>query len=222
MKESQRVNFNKIGTPGDAKAVESYHIQSQITHFNKELGRPQRYFTKTSYLARGHLTADADFVFSSGQYATFFLVNTVPTFQSINNGNWKSVELKTRKLADQEQTNLEIYTGGLGQLALLGDTGDDVPLYLGANNKIEVPEYIFKIVYNPKRKAAIVFVTSNNAFMERNKFQPFCSDVCVEANLGFKQSAKQGFTFCCSYEQFNKFATIRALNVDQLLTLKKS
>ena len=72
IKESDRVGFKIDGIPRRAKAEVSYRKQAQIEHFKSILGRNQHYFTNTSFLARGHLTPDADFVFSSAQFATYF------------------------------------------------------------------------------------------------------------------------------------------------------
>ncbi|XP_059478930.1 uncharacterized protein LOC132198744 isoform X2 [Neocloeon triangulifer] len=44
------------------------------------------------YLARGHLAARADFVFSSHQRATFWYVNVAPQWQTFNGGNWNTLE----------------------------------------------------------------------------------------------------------------------------------
>lgn len=221
MHETKRVDFSKTGTPKSAKAVECYKIDNQIERFKKLIGRTQKYLTTKSYMARGHLTPDADFIFTTGQFATFFLANVVPQFQSINNGNWKSVESKTRNLAAQEQSNLEIYTGAYGRLTLLDDRGEYAPIYLSEANQIEAPEYIFKIAYNPEKHAAIVFITSNNPFIERKKFREFCPNVCDKANIKFdKQTARAGFTFCCSYEEFSRVVHFNIpLNVDKLLSM---
>lgn len=89
IKESDRVSFKIDGIPRRAKAEVSYRKQAQIEHFKSILGRQQSYFTNTSFLSRSHLTPDADFVFSSGQFATYFYANVAPQFQSINGSNSK-------------------------------------------------------------------------------------------------------------------------------------
>lgn len=221
IQDSTRPKFNRIGTPTAVNVAQSYEKQAQITRFNEVFGRSQKYFTSKAYMARGHLAPDADFIFTSGQYATSFLANTVPTYQSINNGNWKSVEFKTRKLATQEQAMLEIYTGAHGHLKLLSSSGDEVPVYLSEGNKLEVPEYLFKVVYNPKRRAAIVFVTWTNPFPNQKRFHPFCTDVCAEANLAFEHNTlAAGRTICCAYDDFAQNVRIKTIHVERLLRLE--
>lgn len=225
IKESDRVGFKIDGIPRRAKAEVSYRKQAQIAHFRSILGRNQHYFTNTSFLSRGHLTPDADMVFSSGQFATYFFANVVPTFQTVNGANWNRVENLARQLAQQEQTNLDIYTGTYGQLALPSSDGDLVPLYLSESNQIEVPEYLWKVVYNPHRSAAIVFITMNNPFAaRRSDIRALCPDVCEQSGISFsQQTARRGFTYCCSYDAFAQYIPmhIPPLRVNHLLALRK-
>lgn len=221
IKESSRISFKIDGVPKRAKAEVKYRKQSQINHFKSVLGRNQNYFSNSSFLARGHLTPDADFVFSSAQFATYFYANVCPQFQSINGGNWNRVENIARRLAQQEQTNLDIYTGTHGQLALPSSSGDLVSLYLSETDQIQVPEYFWKIVANPITRAAIVFVTSNNAFATRSDVRELCPDVCRQSGIDFTQSARRGFTYCCTYEDFARQISPPRLRVDTLLTLEK-
>lgn len=220
IKENERVGFKADGIPKRVKVEVSYRKQSQINHFKNVLGRNQHYFTNSSYLSRGHLTPDADFVFTSAQFATYFYANVCPQFQSINGGNWNRVENLARQLAHQEQTNLDIYTGTYGQLTLPSSSGDLIPLHLSESNQIEVPEYLWKIVHNPHSHAAIVFITLNNPFARRSDVRELCPDVCQRSGINFSQNARRGFTYCCSYEDFLRRVSIQTLNVNRLLVLR--
>lgn len=42
------------------------------------------------YLARGHMSPDADFVIIPNQDATYYYINALPQWQAFNNGNWKA------------------------------------------------------------------------------------------------------------------------------------
>ena len=53
----------------------------------------------TNYLAKGHLSPDAGFVYDVMQDATYYFLNVAPQFQSFNNGNWKSLEYNSRELS---------------------------------------------------------------------------------------------------------------------------
>lgn len=215
------MNFKTDGIPKRAKAEVNYRKKTQINRFKELFGKNQRYFSDSSFLARGHLTPDADFVFTSAQFATYFYANVCPEFQSINGGNWKHVENTARNLAAQEQTFLQIYTGIYRKFMLPSSTGDLLSLYLSEVNLIEVPAYIWKIVYNPHTDAAIVYITSNNPFARRGEINELCSDVCEQSGISFPQTIQKGLTICCTYESFTRFITIeQKLNVKQLLVLR--
>lgn len=222
IRESQRVEFKGNGVPKRAKAEQNFRKQSQLSHFRKLLGRNQAYFTNKTFLARGHLAPDADFIFSSSQFATYFYANVCPQFQSINGGNWARIEATSRRLAEQEATNVNIYTGTYGQLELPSVSGDLVPLYMSSTDQIEVPKYLWKIVQNPRTHAAIVFITLNNPHASRREHQPLCPDVCAEAGIidNSFHTVKKGLSYCCTYESFSRIVSTIDVSVRNLLTLK--
>ncbi|XP_037297484.1 uncharacterized protein LOC115442651 isoform X2 [Manduca sexta] len=51
-----------------------------------------KYITSTQYLARGHLAAKTDFIYATGQRATFYFINSAPQWQPFNAGNWNWLE----------------------------------------------------------------------------------------------------------------------------------
>lgn len=57
------------------------------------------YILARSYLSRGHLSPDGDFLLGAWQDLTYFYVNTAPQWQSINGGNWMQVETMVRRFA---------------------------------------------------------------------------------------------------------------------------
>lgn len=216
------MDFKATGIPKRAAVQQSFRKQSQISHFRKLLGRSQTYFTNNTFLSRGHLSPDADFIFSSGQFATYFYANVCPQFQSINGGNWVHIEATARRLAEQAATNVNIYTGTYGQLELPSADGDLVPLYLNANDQIEVPKFLWKIVHNPRTHAAIVFITLNNPHTSRREHHPLCPDVCKEAGIIDKNFhvVKKGLSQCCTYEAFARIVSTIELSAHNLLTLR--
>lgn len=50
------------------------------------------YITSHQFLARGHLAAKTDFVFATGQRASFYFINAAPQWQPFNAGNWNTLE----------------------------------------------------------------------------------------------------------------------------------
>ena len=51
-----------------------------------------KYVTNTQYLARGHLAAKTDFIYATGQRASFYFINVAPQWQLFNGGNWNLLE----------------------------------------------------------------------------------------------------------------------------------
>ena len=51
------------------------------------------------WLAKGHLAADAAFVYQIEQDATYYYINADPKFQSLNNQNWRYLEYGIREMA---------------------------------------------------------------------------------------------------------------------------
>lgn len=223
IKESNRVGFKTFGTPKRARPEQNYRIQNQLKQFRKILGSHQKYFSNSTFLSRGHFAPDADFIFSSHQFATYFYANVCPQFQSINGGNWVQVEMITRRMAEQSQTNLNIYTGAYDQLALPSESGDLIPLYLSDTNQIEVPKYIWKIVHNQRTQSAIVFVTLNNPHANKREVNELCPNICSRAGINKIQfnTIKKGFTVCCEYNTFSRIIPSFQLSVRNLLILNE-
>jgi DNA/RNA endonuclease G (NUC1) len=189
-----------------------------MERFVEMFGEAQKYINTTSYLARGHLAPDADFIFSSSQFATYFYVNVAPQFQAINGGNWVRVETMARKLADHYQTDLIIHTGLYDILKL-----QNHKIYLEEDNLIEVPKWYWKVIINPVTKAGIVMITSNNPFapLATLRSEEFCQNVCEEAGVETKplQNVRKGYTFCCEVNEFKRMVNVlpNSLNVPNLL-----
>lgn len=51
-----------------------------------------KYVTSIQFLSRGHLAAKSDFVFATGQRASFYFFNAAPQWQPFNGGNWNTLE----------------------------------------------------------------------------------------------------------------------------------
>lgn len=184
----------------------SYTKTAQIKHFKKVLGSGQSYFTSTSYLARGHLTPDADFIFPSAQFATYFYVNACPQFQSVNGGNWLRVESLVRHLAQHYNTDLLVATGSFEQLQLPDHNGQLSNLFLSTDNGIIVPKWLWKVVKNQNINAAIVLITLNNPFSSIENVEEFCENICAKAFLNSKhfRTMSKGYTFCCEIGDFQR------------------
>lgn len=176
-----------------------------------------KYIYKNSYLARGHLSPDGDFVFVSSQFSSYFYINTVPQWQAINNGNWKSLEFAVRKLATSLGEEFKVITGSHEVLTLENTKGKDTEMYLVAGNKLPVPKYVWKIVYSLATKKAMAFVSLNNPFVtEVTDDDYLCKDICEDYSWGSDAWSipEKGLVYCCDVKQLKAVVkTIPALKI---------
>ncbi|KAF9412967.1 hypothetical protein HW555_008664 [Spodoptera exigua] len=174
-----------------------------------------KYITNRQYLARGHLAAKTDFIYASGQRASFYFINVAPQWQPFNAGNWNSVEQYLRARIGQAGYNTVVYTGtfGVSQLRDENDRPVDVYLYTDANNnpQIPVPLYYYKVVYDAGRRLGTAFVSINNPYYTESEVRAltFCTDHCRN-NSAFSWLKWQpdridmGYSFCCTVDDFRR------------------
>lgn len=166
--------------------------------------------TNSYYMARGHLTAKADFVFGAQHRLTFHYVNAAPQWQTFNGGNWNSLEQNVRTFAANTGFDLIVYTGTYGVATLPHETtGEDVQLYLyidsNNNRGLPVPQVYWKFVYEPVYKNGIVFIGVNNPYDELSR-NLLCDDVTDGITwLTWKKDDQQaGYSYGCSVDEFRQ------------------
>jgi hypothetical protein len=190
-----------------------------------ELG--DKYISDSSdyFLARGHCTAKADFVYGSQHRATFHFVNVSPQWQTFNGQNWNSLEMSIRTYADKNKLTLHVYTGTHG-VATLPDSKDietELYLYVDDNNNkgIPVPKLFWKAVYDPNSQAGIAFVGINNPYVSDPQGDYLiCDDVCSEISwLQWDQkNIQKGYSYCCDINDFRSTVdTLPEFRVSSLL-----
>ena len=82
--ESARPNFKTTGSAPHVNPATSYTQASQLIRLTALLGseaQAQKFIYTNSYMARGHLAPDADGIFRSWQFATYFYTNVAPQWQ---------------------------------------------------------------------------------------------------------------------------------------------
>ena len=187
-----------------------------------------QYIDETSdyFMARGHYSAKADFVYGSQHRATFHYVNVSPQWQTFNGGNWETLESSVRTYADKKKHNLYVYTGTYGVATLPNVKGNETELYLyvdrNNNTAIPVPKFYWKVVYDPKSQAGVAFVGINNPYVSDPRGDYIiCNDVCSKLSwLQWDQKdIKKGYSYCCEVNDFR--STVKFLpqfTVSGLLT----
>uniref|UniRef100_A0A1B6DIQ8 DNA/RNA non-specific endonuclease/pyrophosphatase/phosphodiesterase domain-containing protein n=1 Tax=Clastoptera arizonana TaxID=38151 RepID=A0A1B6DIQ8_9HEMI len=227
-----RVSFEQGQFYKDAmKNVNSvYSINKQREQISNILGSKSlgnKYIGGTNdgyFLARGHLSAKADFVYGALQTATFFYVNVVPQWQVFNAGNWAALEDSVRTFVSNYEDKVVIYTGTYGVTTLPDSKGVDKELYLYSTSKynlLPVPKLMWKLLYVENISSGIVFIGVNNPYLtEVTSDYLICEDVCDKISwLTWDQTnIKKGFSYCCEVNDFFKtVTTLPELNVTSIL-----
>lgn len=87
IKEQYRPSFKVAGAAAHVSPATSYTQEAQLQRLSELLGsedQAKKFIQGGShYLARGHLAPDADGIYRSWQWATFFYVNVAPQWQVI-------------------------------------------------------------------------------------------------------------------------------------------
>lgn len=96
-----------------------------------------------------HLTPHADMPTQEAQYESYSLANIVP---QINNKDiWNEIEISTRLMA-VKHSELYVISGGVY-----------APSTQRLNDRIPVPNALFKAIYSPKTGEAGVYLSNNNS-----------------------------------------------------------
>ncbi|GJQ78069.1 hypothetical protein Trydic_g16000, partial [Trypoxylus dichotomus] len=186
-----------------------------------------QYIAETSdlFLARGHLAAKADFLYGAQQRATFYFVNAAPQWQTFNGQNWNYLEQNVRDFASRRGLDLIEYTGTYGVTTLPhAVTGQDTELFLyvtDSTKAIPVPRLFWKVLYDPIRKAGVVFIGVNNPYVVNPTRDIICTDICSQYSwLTWKPTEIQlGYSYCCSVSDFRRtVTTFPNIEVTQLLS----
>jgi len=213
-----RQSYFKEGDFYDVSSADTaYKLKTQEKTLQTLLGEDKGssvFNKRTSFLAKGHLAPDADFIYEEWQDATYFFANVAPQWQAFNNGNWKAMEIAVRDQARKTGRDLLVFTGTLGQLAYRSDSGQRTPLAIAkgegdeAFSLIPVPEFYWKIVHDGQEDEAIVFVGLNDPHFEGDAEveAQICPNVCEDYLwlFSFRTQAEKGFLYCCTYQDFKQ------------------
>jgi len=118
------------------------------------------------FLARGHLAPNADFIFYSWMDSSFHFINVAPQWQCFNGKNWMYFEDNCRDFAIDRKLDLVVYTGTSGVIQLKDVNDELVEIYLYDGDKLPVPRYYWKILYDPIGAAGVAVIGINNPHLE--------------------------------------------------------
>ncbi|XP_068627806.1 uncharacterized protein [Battus philenor] len=214
------VNVNNRYTQAQQKTTIAGYVGSNLAN---------KYITNTQFLARGHLAAKSDYVYATGQRATFYFINCAPQWQPFNAGNWNRLEINLRNRIARAGYNTVIYTGTFGVAQLRNANNRLVDIYLhreNNNEQIPVPLYFYKVAYDASRRIGTAFIGINNPHLtlaEARALQ-FCTDRCRNNNafswIGWQPDRVDiGYSFCCTIADFRRtIGHLPSFTVNGLLT----
>ena len=114
-------------------------------------------YTKSGY-DRGHLAPAADMKFSANaMFESFYMSNVLPQAPKLNRNTWKNLEADIRNYVIRTRDTLYIVTGGI----ILNITEPNGIIYIGEKNRVAVPQFFYKIVYNESNGKIISFAIPN-------------------------------------------------------------
>ncbi|XP_073827873.1 salivary protein Tsal1-like [Musca autumnalis] len=185
----------------------AYNKRDIYANFNNRLGSSQAFMSSNEQdrrFDRGHMTAAGDFITNTLIASTFKMINVIPQFHAINDGNWRLMEEWARNPIN---TPSKVCSGAFDYVLTLPNAeGSEVPIYF-RNALIPVPLWTFKVVLN-RNGVRTVFVQYNNIHDQRVPPQlpqfpvNICRPTSCPTSLDLRPSNYFGYTYCCDQEDF--------------------
>ncbi|PXX44029.1 DNA/RNA non-specific endonuclease [Undibacterium pigrum] len=136
---------------------------------------------KGSGYDRGHMAPAADMVDSTAMAQSFSLANMVPQAPVNNRKTWASIEKATRQYILRAQGDVYVITGPVyGQH----------PATIG-NNKVWVPKYLYKLIYDPNTGRAWAHWVENTDDAQAGKPISY-QELVQKTGIQFLPALKQG------------------------------
>jgi endonuclease G len=142
---AEHLDRHRIDEAEAMKRRNTFHAEQQIPPDQRaEL----RDYARSGF-DRGHMSPSGDMPSETAQHESFSLANIIPQDPNNNQNLWANIEEKIRDLASRRE--LYVITG---------------PIFEGSslqrlNGRVLVPTYVFKAVYDPRRREAGAYVAAN-------------------------------------------------------------
>jgi hypothetical protein len=209
-----------------------YTCKNQVANLGHLLG-PQTHVHRyincdkggDMYLTKAHLVPKSDFLFEFQQKTTSYNINTAPQWQTINTGNWRILENRIRRYANNHSADLTIVTGTLNVKTLPHLLGVQQHKGLQNNATMALPALFWKLVHDRTRNAGIVFLIINDPYVDYRHIFSYtvCNCVCSKTTSWFhgwnRFNMKKGYVYCCTVDNFraNTGMTLYPFRVRNLL-----
>lgn len=148
-------------------------------------------YTNTGY-DRGHLAPAGDMNFDLlAMLESFNMSNVLPQTPELNRKTWKYLEDDIRYYVMRNKTPLYVITGGVFSFN---------PKYIGVKNRVAVPDYFYKIIYDDTNKKILAFIMPNIKNPDIDYFYYVTSVAWVEFYTGVKFFPNMDEKFEIEYE----------------------
>lgn len=126
----------------------------EIDYFTKEVGDDGKMKYDGYGFDRGHLAASADFRWNQSALSeSYYYSNMTPQRPGFNRESWAEVEDFVRGYAIENNVDIFVVTGPV--------LHDDLPKIKRSPNKVSIPEYHYKIAFDPVNERAVGFLMPN-------------------------------------------------------------
>lgn len=161
------------------------------------------------YLSRGHLAPNGDLIFYSWMDSSFYFLNVAPQWQCFNGKNWNYFEQGLREFVVDRRLDVVVYTGTHQVLELQDVNGDMVKIFLYAGDKLPVPRFYWKIIYNPSAGTGVAVVGINNPHLKSIPSEMvLCPKIAnhplLERLHDHVEDISRGYMYACRVEDLAK------------------
>jgi len=157
-----------------------------------------------SFMSRGHLAPNADFIFYSWMDASFHFINVAPQWQKFNGVNWVGLEYGARDIVMERSIDAIVYTGTHGVMELEDVNGNMVSIYLHNGNQLPVPRFFWKIIYDPVGNKGVAAIGVNNPHVKEITAEyilcPPLDNPTILDRVNQPETIERGYIYACRVE----------------------
>lgn len=143
-----------------------------------------------------------DFCYEYEKKSVDYYLNIVPQWIRSYSRSWMYIEKFLRQYAASKRVRLKVVTGTLQTMALGHKNGTFTRITLsGEPHFLPIPRYIWKIAYDQKYAAGVVFIGINN-ILQKAYFRPICTD--ISKFIPWFTPSIQKNVYACTIDEFIK------------------
>uniref|UniRef100_A0ABD2X3A5 DNA/RNA non-specific endonuclease/pyrophosphatase/phosphodiesterase domain-containing protein n=1 Tax=Trichogramma kaykai TaxID=54128 RepID=A0ABD2X3A5_9HYME len=160
----------------------------------------------SDYFVPAQLVDPEDFVFEAQSNATVFYELTTPVWRSVAEGNWALTDRIIRDYSRKHYSKVDVFSGTYLALYLPDKIG--LTTYVTLPEDLRPAQFLFRYAVDKSTRQGVVFVTVNNPHLESADQRNVICEPLDKCQQDYEEFAdfKQGYTYCCSTEDFDRHA----------------